>query len=561
MTPMRSLFSIFLMLCLNPSYAQEIKKEQLTERERLYWDAGNKKIRARGAYYQDDIVGVTNEKHGKWWFYDSKGNLTEEQYFYRGRIHGKQLSYHPHKKIASESHFVFNVADSIFREWNTEGQLIVEGMYEMGSPSGEWTYFYNDGALKSRKKISNDTVYLIDHYTSDTLHSQVVKAGEGEIKSFYVSGGLKEFYTYSQGLKTGPFEERLANGIISILGSFNRGLKDGKWTFYFPNGRIEKCVNYKKDTLNGAYLVMNADATINTIGNYQSGKKHGDWTWYNENKSLEMEGGFIEGLQHGEWKYYFSSGELSYNANFNRGARSGQWTYFFKDGTLFKEGKYLNDQKEGLWITNYESGVLLMTGVYSKGKEQGIWLNYWENGNIKNKAEFKNGVLNGAWVSYSPNKNILLTGKYKNGLKSGEWKTFNDKNKLLLLENFKVIKSEDSKNEIIVIGRNQEVSVLHGPFESYSETDFAIKASGTYKKGKKNGTFIDYYPGGVVPTIVAQYKEGNLDGLFQQFSRRGNIRHQIEYKNNLKDGAFLIFNESGKVIVRKSFYKGREIRN
>jgi antitoxin component YwqK of YwqJK toxin-antitoxin module len=561
MTAQRSLLSLCFILCLNSFYAQELKQEHLTDRERLYWDAGNKKIRARGAYYQDEIVGVTTEKHGKWWFYDAKGSLTEEQYFYRGRIHGKQLSYHLNKRIASESHFVFNVADSVFREWNEDGKLIVEGLYEMGSPNGEWKYFYEDGALKSRKQISNDTVYMIDHYTGDSLHSQVVKAGEGEIKSFYVSGGLKEYYTYSKGLKTGPFEERLANGIISILGGFNRGLKDGKWTFYFPNGRIEKCVNYKKDKLNGSYLVMNSDSTINTVGNYQAGKKDGDWIWYNENKTLEMKGSFSGGLQDGEWKYYFSSGELSYNAGFNRGSRSGQWTYFFKDGTLFKEGKYLKNMKDGLWRTNYESGNLLMTGLYSKGKEQGVWLNYWENGTKKNKAEFKNGILNGVWASYSPNENLLLTGKYKNGLKSGEWKTFDDKSKLLLLENFKVIKSQDRKNEIVIIGRNQEVSVLHGSFESYSETDYAIKASGSYKKGKKNGTFIDYYPGGVVPTIVAQYKDGDLHGLFQQFSRRGNIRHQIEYKNNLKDGAFIIFNDSGKVVVRKNFYKGRELRN
>lgn len=561
MVVLRSIFPFFIILCLNNVFTQEIRQENLTDRERLYWDIGNKKIRARGSYYQDDIIGVTNERHGKWWFYNAKGDLTEEQYFYRGRIHGKQISYHPEKRMASESYFVFNVADSIFREWSTEGQLIVEGFYNMGSPDGEWKYFYEDGALKSRKQISNDTVYLIDHYSDDSLHSQVVNAGEGEIKSFYVSGGLKEFYTYSQGLKTGPFAERLANGIISILGGFNRGLKDGKWTFYFPNGRIEKCVNYKNDKLNGAYLQMNSDSTISTVGNYQAGEKDGDWIWYNENKTLEMQGSFTNGLQHGHWKYYFSSGELSYNAQFNRGARSGKWTYFFKDGSLFKEGKYIKDLKEGLWRTNYESGVQLMTGVYSKGKEEGIWLNYWENGTVKNKAEFKYGILNGVWISYSPNENILLKGKYKNGLKSGEWRTFNDNKKLLLIENFKVIKSKDRKNEIVIIGRNEEVSVLHGPFESYSETDYAIKASGSYKKGKKNGSFIDYYPGGVVPAMVAQYKDGNLHGLFQQFSRRGNIRYQIEYKNNLKDGNFLTFNESGKVVVRKTFYKGRELRN
>ena len=212
----RSLFLFSVILCLNTVFTQEIRQEQLTDRERLYWDAENKKIRARGSYYQDDIIGVTNEKHGKWLFYNAKGNLTEEQHFYRGRIHGKQTSYHPDKRIASESYFVFNVADSIFREWSPEGQLIVEGFYEMGSPDGEWQYFYDDGSLKSRKQISNDTVYLMDHYVNDSLHSQVVKAGEGEIKSFYVSGRIKEFYTYAKGLKTGPFEERLALSLIHI---------------------------------------------------------------------------------------------------------------------------------------------------------------------------------------------------------------------------------------------------------------------------------------------------------------------------------------------------------
>lgn len=541
--------------------AQKTKAENLSDSERIYWDTRKQHIRSKGCYYKDDLIGITKEKHGKWRFYDGKGTLTEVQNFYRNRIHGKQQTYHPNKTVSNESYFIFNVADSIYREWNNEGQLTVQGSYEMGSPDGEWRYYFKDGRLKSKTRISNDTVYLISQFLMDSAYTQIIKNGAGAIKSFYISGGLKEKSTYENGLKTGPYEKRLVNGIISVLGRYQKGLKVDRWNFYFPNGRIEKSINYQLDTLHGSYLIMNIDSTINTSGNYKYGKKEGAWLWYNTNDKIEMKGSFQDGEQHGEWQYYFSSGELSYTANYKKGLRNGTWTYYFKDGTLFKQGNYLSDLKEGVWETNYENGTLLIEGSYTEGLEEGLWINYWDNGSIKNEGHFKKGSLNGIWNSYSPKSRLLLTGKYHKGLKTGTWETFNSAGKLLLIESFKVIKSHKQSTEIIVIGRSEEVAVLHGLFKAYSETDFAIKASGSYKNGKKNGTFIDYYPGGIVPTIVAQYKDGKLHGVFQQFSRGGSIRHQINYKNDLKDGAFLIFNSSGKVAVRKQFSKGREIRN
>ena len=126
-------------------------------------------------------------------------------------------------------------------------------------------------------------------------------------------------------------------------------------------------------------------------------------------------------------------------------------------------------------------------------------------------------------------------------------------------ENYKIIKDNQKTSEIVVLGRSTLISVLHGKFEAYSEVDYTLKASGKYKNGKKNGTFIDYYPGGIVPTIVAQYKKGELNGLFQQFSRNGGIRHQIQYENGIKNGNVLIFNSSGDVVVRKKFINGVDV--
>ena len=90
---MMKLLLLFLLLLSAPHFifSQNVREENLTERVRLYWDIEKKHIRARGAYYTDQIIGETQEKHGKWWFYDAKGNLTEEQHFFRDRIHGAQL--------------------------------------------------------------------------------------------------------------------------------------------------------------------------------------------------------------------------------------------------------------------------------------------------------------------------------------------------------------------------------------------------------------------------------------------------------------------------------------
>jgi len=557
----RLFFFVSLFIFTSQSlFSQKVKPENQTDMVRLYWDAQKRHINSKGSYYVDEIIGETKEKHGKWKFYDFNGVLTEERNYFRDRIHGKQLAYYSNKKLKSESFFKFNVPDSSLKEWSKEGTMVVEGNYTLGSPDGDWKYFFDDGRLEKREYISNDTIYLIELYEQDSTHTPIIENGNGEIKKYYVSGGLKEFYTYTNGLQTGPFEERLANGIITVRGQFTHGLKDGTWYFYSPLGEIQEINSYHLDTLHGIYETYFPNGIQKTKGEYKKGKKHGAWSWTTENKKPEMIGSFIDGDQDGEWKYYFSSGELSYVAHFKKGLRTGNWMYYFSDGSTYKKGSYKNDQKSGLWITNYEDGKTLMKGSYVNGLENGEWLNYWDNGKLKNKAFFKSGKLNGIWNSFSPEGILLLSGTYKNGLKVKEWKTFDNKGRLLSLENYKIVKDDQESSEIVVIGRSTPISVLHGKFEAYSEVDYTLKATGKYKNGKKNGTFVDYYPGGVVPTIVAQYKNGKLDGLFQQFSRQGGIRHQIQYKNGLKNGSFLIFNSSKQVVIRKEFLNGIEIK-
>jgi len=552
---------LLLLLFVQTTYSQKALPENLSPKTKVYWDANKKFINSVGCYYIDDQHPITTEKHGKWLFYSLEGGLEEERYYFRDRMHGKQTLFFPDKKIKQQMYYVFNVPDSAFNEYNEDGKLLISGQFNMGSPIGIWRYFYENGIQKSVDSVISDTTYTMEYWENDKQHTQTIKSGEGFINTYFVTGLPKERYQFAGGLKNGPFEERVANGRVSVSGFFKNGKKDSTWLFYDQNGTLDKQMGYALDSLHGAYIVYFPEGTVNTAGSYEYGKKTGHWIWnLPDGKGVEMEGDFSSNLQNGPWQYYYSSGELSYKANYSKGLRSGEWLYFYKDGTPYRKGVYLNDLKEGLWQTWYEDGTLLMKGSYLEGKEWGVWENFWENGRLKNKATFKDGKLNGPWVSYTPNGTLILAGSYKNGLKNGQWQEYYNNGALKEEVQYKIKKLKNSNGGIVIMGMKSIQSVQHGPYKTYSQIDFTVMQSGKFKNGLKSGKWIDYYPGGVVPTIISNYKNGKLEGDFQQFGRQGNLMNDIHYKDGLKDGYFTLYNTSGKIVVQKMFRRGMEMQ-
>lgn len=552
---------VVFFLVNQPVFAQPILRENLSNHHRLYFDAERKKIKSEGSYYVSDKAFQYNkeEKHGKWKFYSLEGILEEERMYFRDRVHGRQLRYHENGKIKSESYFKFNVPDSLYKEYNALGGLIIEGQYDMGSADGYWKYYYDDGAQKSEQFIRNDTIYLLNYWDSDTVHVQTITEGEGYLVAFYTNGTVREKYTFHNGLKNGLFVEKTANGQTAIEGNFENGLKSGKWKFFSIEGALEKEMNFKKDTLHGNYKVFYENNLENTVGQYAFGKKAGKWQWNFPDGKIEMQGQFTEDQQHGTWIYNYPSGNISYKANFRNGRKHGTWEYFYEAGEPFKKGDYSDDQKEEVWTTWYENGRVLIEGKFKKGKESGTWFNYWEDGMVKNQTEFKNGVLHGSWKSYTPNGILITRGKYTNGLKSGIWQDYFSNGQVMQKSGYKIVNRKHGDKAIANTGKKQKTSELHGKFESYSSEDFRIRSKGVYKKGLKHGTWLDFYPGGLVPMVLAQYKNGNLHGMMRRYDRRGTLLSEINFKKGRKDGWFLVFSSNGQIKIRKFYSNGVEV--
>ncbi|MFM7859232.1 MAG: toxin-antitoxin system YwqK family antitoxin, partial [Flammeovirgaceae bacterium] len=88
--------------------------------------------------------------------------------------------------------------------------------------------------------------------------------------------------------------------------------------------------------------------------------------------------------------------------------------------------------------------------------------------------------------------------------------------------------------------------------------DFGKTEEGDYKEGMKEGEWIAYHPGGKVPAVISNYKNGELNGVMKQFDRRGKLLQEMEYKDGLKHGKFLVYDKKGGVLVEKTFENGME---
>lgn len=78
--------------------------------------------------------------------------------------------------------------------------------------------------------------------------------------------------------------------------------------------------------------------------------------------------------------------------------------------------------------------------------------------------------------------------------------------------------------------------------EKYNSSN-EIEERGFLSNGVKNGTWISYYSGKNKDRIktLSSYTNGKLNGLYLEFSNRGQIEKSVAYLNNIYHGTFATF--------------------
>src|SRR5665647_981497 len=91
------------------------------------------------------------------------------------------------------------------------------------------------------------------------------------------------------------------------------------------------------------------------------------------------------------------------------------------------------------------------------------------------------------------------------------------------------------------------------PKNGYTVEKFGdLNTEGNYIDGKKDGTWLTYFPTGLL-NKVEQYKDGKKNGILIEIDSKGVLLSQAFYKDDQLDGTSKSYGRSGKFNWEKNY--------
>ena len=404
------------------------------------------------------------------------------------------------------------------------GFYLKDSKIENGSLSS--TYQNNNFILTSKTTKEDDIKY--NPHTSYEI--DIIKIGGLADEN----NGLKTEYYDNDSIKTEYF---LKNGKIN-----------GVLKRYYNSGKISSIENYINDERNGIYKKYNEDGKLILELEMKNDIKNGYFKKYFDNGKLAVSGKYKNDLEDGLFETYSYNDkderEVSQYFNYSNGMFNGKVKRYISDTIIdsdtieegYIEANYLNNILDGnyklyttsTWWdeeTNKQSNYTAANreGEYVKGKKEGLWKYYWI-GNLSEEGSFENDLKTGIWKKYctlkfinSPdndNNNLISTSQYKNGKLNGESITY---------FNFEMVVDSN---------RNKENNIKIWVFKKIFE-----KTIINYYNDKKEGLYEEIYPNGKLK-IKCEYKNDLIDGLYTVWDSLGNINIKGNLIKGLKDSVW-----------------------
>ena len=125
-------------------------------------------------------------------------------------------------------------------------------------------------------------------------------------------------------------------------GVFNYGLKDGEWKSWYDNGFLKEIITWKKGRKTGAYKFFDKEGNLVEEGKFLEGDKNGICVSIS-GKEIKRQS-FKKGILDGVSKEYFNE-RLVRKGGYKKGLKHGSWE---ENGEkkFYKNGKFINKNKQ-----------------------------------------------------------------------------------------------------------------------------------------------------------------------------------------------------------------------
>ena len=187
---------------------------------------------------------------------------------------------------------------------------------------------------------------------------------------------------------------------------------------------------------------------------------------------------------------------------------------------------------------------------------------YYGNGNIKTIGNYSESLKMYTGMCYFFNSNgfIDVKGEYDNaGKKKGEWKYYANDGTLSSLETFKAGKldglfADFFPNGNMKVKGNYTDGLADGEIYFYRSSG-ALKKMRTYSKGKAFGPEKMYHDNDLLEQVVNVNKDEKYDGEVKRYHYNGNLDHKANYTNGELNGKYQVFHQNEGTLSEEGEFK------
>ena len=182
-----------------------------------------------------------------------------------------------------------------------------------------------------------------------------------------------------------------------------------------------------------------------------------------------------------------------------------------------------------------------------------------------NKFDEK-GNKNGLWKGvYEDTKNPKYEGTFEHGKEVGVFTFFDNTKTKIVLATREFNPTDNSALTVFFDKNNNKVSegkvlnkLYEGQWKYYHKASKSIMATENYSKGKLEGLRSVFYPSGKIAEEMI-YVNNLKNGFYKRYTETGILIEESNYKNNLYDGLAIFRDaEDGTVVSKGKFVNGKK---
>ncbi len=195
-----------------------------------------------------------------------------------------------------------------------------------------------------------------------------------------------------------------------------------------------------------------------------------------------------------------------------------------------------SSEKNGPWQNMYANGKLKTTGQFHHGIPIGEFTHYYEDGKKRASVVFSNNGRIAQSTTYYPTGNVMAVGKYIDQQKDSTWLYYADSTDKLLSKEHYIHGNLEGESITYYPGTKQAAEIIiykkgkkQGPLLKYFP-DGSLMTRGTYVNDLLDGEFFLYYPDGK-PQLIGAYSKGEQIGDWKYFDEEGNEMSYDDFVN------------------------------